>query len=329
MKRFFIHPEKVIKGIVSRIESKDYYVFDSTGNDIIRCSLRGKFKNEFKLKKDKLFHTDITVVGDLVEYELNTDGSGVIYKIGKRQNYISRKAPRIRGASYRGERLEQIIAANIDSIIVVSSVSEPVFNNKTIDRLLVIGESAGLNPVIVINKIDLDEKDQIKYWVDLYQRTGYRVIKTSAITSEGIAELKSLLDGKINLLFGHSGVGKSSLLNLMYTGLKLKVGKISSFTDKGTHTTVTSIMIKVDGSTFVIDTPGIREIDPFGIRKEDVGYYFIEFSNYSPECKFNTCTHFHEPGCAVIKAVEEGNISAERYESYLKILETVEEDILF
>ncbi len=281
------------------------------------------------MKKDKLFLTDIAVVGDSVEYEPNADGSGVIFKIDKRQTYISRKAPRIRGAGYRGERLEQIIASNIDSLFVVCSVSEPAFNNKTVDRLLIIGESAGLTPVIVINKIDLDEDNKIDYWVGLYVNIGYTVLKTSIITNEGIDKLRELLQGKINLFFGHSGVGKSSLLNRMYPELKLKVGSISSFTDKGTHTTVTSNMLKVNESTFVIDTPGIREIDPFGIRKEDVGHYFIEFPEYSSGCRFNTCTHDHEPGCAVIKSVEQGKIPAERYESYLKILETVEEDILF
>lgn len=115
----------------------------------------------------------------------------------------------------------------------------------------------------------------------------------------------------------------------MYPELSLKIGSISNFTDKGTHTTVTSKMIRISESTKVIDTPGIREIDPFGIRKEDVHHYFIEFAKYSDGCKFNTCTHFHEPGCRIIKAVEEGNISMERYESYLKILDTIEEDILF
>lgn len=260
---------------------------------------------------------------------MNADGSGVIYKIDKRKNYISRKAPRIRGASYRGERLEHIIAANLDSLFVVCSVLEPIFNNKTLDRLLVIGESAGLSPIIIINKIDLDKGNKIKYWIELYKGIGYTILPASIITEEGINDLKSHLDGKINLLFGHSGVGKSSLLNKIYPGLNLRVGKISNSTDKGTHTTVTSVMIKIKESTYVVDTPGIREIDPFGIRKEDLNHYFVEFSEYSSECKFNTCTHFHEPSCAVIKAVEEGNISRERYESYLKIVETIEEDIFF
>ncbi len=151
----------------------------------------------------------------------------------------------------------------------------------------------------------------------------------SVLTGKGVDAIKEKLKGKKNLFFGHSGVGKSSLINMLFPQLSLKTGEISSFTDKGTHTTVTSIMIKVDENTYVIDTPGIREIDPFGIRKEDLGHYFIEFINFISECKFNTCTHYHEPGCAVIKAVEDGEITIERYDSYLRMLETIEEDILF
>lgn len=264
-----------------------------------------------------------------MEYELNSDGTGVINKIEKRQNYLSRKAPRIRGASYRGERLEQIIAANIENLFIVSSVAEPIFNNKTIDRLLVTGERCGLNLFIIINKVDLDENNWIDDWVNLYKKVGYQVLKTSAVSGEGLNNLKDIMSGGKNLFFGHSGVGKSSLLNKIFHELKLKVGEISNFTEKGTHTTVTSIMIKQENNTFIIDTPGIREIDPFGIRKEDLGHYFIEFSEYSSNCRFNTCTHYHEPGCAVIDAVQKGMIFNERYESYLKILETIEEDILF
>ncbi len=269
------------------------------------------------------------MVGDLVEFELNQDGSGVIYKIGERKNYISRKAPRIRGASYRGERLEQIIAANIENLFIVSSTAEPIFNNKTIDRLLVIGESAKLNLFIVINKIDLDTENSIEHWIKLYTEIGYKVIKTSVISAEGLESLKSCLSNSKNLFFGHSGVGKSSLLNKMFPWLNLKIGEISNFTEKGTHTTVTSRMFEVENNTYIVDTPGIREIDPFGIRKEDLGHYFIEFSNFSSNCRFNTCTHFHEPNCAVIEAVQNNQISIERYESYLRMLETIEEDIVF
>ncbi len=259
---------------------------------------------------------------------MNEDGTGVIHTIYERKNYLSRKAPRIRGASYRGERLEHVIAANLDNLFIVGSTYEPSFNNKVIDRLLVIGESAHLNVIIIINKLDLG-KEEIKDWSKLYSSIGYKVFMLSALNNEGIHELREQLADKKNLFFGHSGVGKSSLINALFPNLELRVGEISSFTEKGTHTTVTSIMIRVANSTFVIDTPGIREIDPYGIKKEDLGHYFVEFSPYISDCKFNTCTHYHEPGCAVIKAVENEEISYKRYESYLKMLETIEEDIIF
>jgi ribosome biogenesis GTPase len=260
---------------------------------------------------------------------MNADGTGVIHKIDKRKNYLSRKAPKIRGAGFRGERLEQIIASNLDNLLIFSSVLEPAFNNKVLDRLLIMGETAHIPLSIIINKVDLDVNGTIKEWKDLYDSIGYKVFITSTISNQGLNDLRKSLQGKKNLFFGHSGVGKSSLLNKLFPELELKVGKISGFTDKGTHTTVTSTMIQIDEETFVIDTPGIREIEPFGIRKEDLGYYFIEFSEYINECKFNTCTHYHEPGCAVIEAVEKGAISLHRYESYLRILETIEEDINF
>ncbi len=291
--------------------------------------MKGKFKKDFKLKKEKLFKTDICVVGDFVDYDVIDKDTGVIHKIEKRQNYLSRKAPKIKGASYRGERLEQVIVANIDNLFITSSVFQPPFNNKTIDRFLVIGESSQIQIYIIINKLDLDEENLIDEWAELYKNIGYKVIKTSIITETGLQELKNMFGGKKNLLWGQSGVGKSSILNKIYPALELNVGDISNYTDKGKHTTVTSIMIETEPGTYIIDTPGVREIDPYGIRKEDLNHYFIEFPDYSTNCRFNTCTHLHEPGCAVIEAVENGQISAERYDSYLRILETIEQDILF
>ncbi len=169
----------------------------------------------------------------------------------------------------------------------------------------------------------------ISEWAELYRSIGYDVYLTSAETGSGVNELKSSLAGKINLFWGHSGVGKSSLLNKMYPELDLKTGIISSFTDKGKHTTVTAEMILVGPGTHIIDTPGLREVEPYGIRKEDLGHYFPEFLPYINKCKFNTCTHHHEPGCAVLEALEEGKISPYRYDSYLRILDTIEDDINF
>ena len=295
----------------------------------MRCSLPGKFQKEFNLKKDKLYKLDIACVGDFVEIEMNDDGTGVIQSIREKKNYISRKAPRIKGASRRGERLEQVIASNINNICIVTSVKSPSFNHKMVDRLIVAGESAHVKVILVINKIDLDKNDSIAEWKALYESLGYPVILTSTLNMTGIEEVKRNFEGSVSLLWGQSGVGKSSLLNTMYPDLELKTGEISTFTNKGTHTTVTSVLIPVEESTFVIDTPGVREIDPYGIKEEDLCHYFIEFAPYINECRFNTCTHSHEPGCAVVEAVEQNKISAERYESYINLLNTIEDDMIF
>lgn len=286
-------------------------------------------KNDFHLKKNKQYHTDIAVVGDLVEIELNKDGTGVIEKIFPRQNYLSRKAPKIKGSSYRGERLEQIIAANIDQLFIVTSIKNPDFNNKVVDRFIVASESSSIMCNIIINKIDLGDTKNFLKWKSFYEDMGYNVFLTSANNRHGLESLQKIFKGKRNLLWGHSGVGKSSLLNSLYPSLNLKVGLISSFNQKGKHTTVTSSLIKVDQDTYIIDTPGIREIDPYGIQKQDLGHYFREFSEIISGCRFSTCTHYHEPGCALIEAVHAGKISEIRYESYLRILETIEEDIIF
>jgi len=295
----------------------------------ILCSLKGKFKKDYEMKKDKLFFTDFIAVGDYVEFEMNKDLTGVITKIEERRNHLSRKLPKVRGASYRGERLEQVIAANIDNVIIITSVTSPEFNNRVLDRFLAAVESSHLKVIIVMNKIDLDETGISADWKNLYEGIGYRFILTSAETNVGISLLKEELRDAKNLFWGHSGVGKSSLLNKLYSELNLKIGEISQFSSKGTHTTVTSVMIKVEENTFIIDTPGIREIDPYGIRKSDLGHYFVEFVDYINTCKFNTCTHHHEPGCAVIAAVENNLISTERYDSYLRILDTIEDDLNF
>jgi ribosome biogenesis GTPase len=317
------------EGTICRIESKDVYVVDAKHHREIRCSMRGKFKKEYNLKKDKLFQTDIAVVGDQVLFSHNADGTGVIHTIQKRRNYLSRKAPRIKGASYRGERLEQIVASNIDNFFIISSFALPSFNNKAIDRFLVTGESSNLNTIIVINKIDLDEDEEIVPWYQLYKEIGYNVVLTSTKTMLGIKDLRLLVRGRTNLFWGHSGVGKSSLLNSLYSNLDLSIGEISTSNQKGKHTTVTVTMHEPEPGTFIVDTPGIREIDPYGIRKVDLSHYFLEFKEFIPRCKYNSCTHNHEPDCGIINAVETGKISEIRYESYLRILDTIEDDLFF
>ncbi len=321
--------EKSIKGRIVRIESKDYYVL-SQKDEVIRCYLRGKFQKEFELKKDKLYTLDIAAVGDFVDFKINEDRTGVIEKLYERENHISRKAPRIKGASYRGERLEQIIAANVDNLFIVASIKKPSFNNRSIDRLLVTAESSQIKPYLIINKIDLDKHNSAEKWKEFYEEIGYKVFLTSIQQTNSVfEEMKKHLNQKVSLFWGHSGVGKSSILNTLFPHLNFKVKEISNYSSKGTHTTVTVRMEKVGENTFVIDTPGIREIDPYGITKENLSHYFIEFLPFMQDCKFNTCTHHHEPGCAIIKAVENGKIFPERYESYLNLLNTIEEDLHF
>jgi ribosome biogenesis GTPase / thiamine phosphate phosphatase len=316
-----------IKGIISKIESKDYYVFGP--GKLIRCNLRGKFQKEFNLKKDKLYNLDIAVVGDEVEIEMNKDNTGTIVKVSERKNYISRKALKIKGGGQRGERLEQVIASNVDSVFVVASTVSPSFNSRFIDRLVVAGESSDMKINIIINKTDLGIDDDVKYFAKLYSDLGYKVFKTSVPERRNIEELRKELERNVNLFFGPSGVGKSSLLNELYPGLNFRVGDVSSSTSKGKHTTVTSVMNKVAEDTYIIDTPGVREFDPYGVKEEDLGHYFPEIAAVADRCKFNTCTHNHEPGCAVREAVEDESISPARYESYLNILRTIEDGLFF
>ncbi|MCK5590565.1 MAG: ribosome small subunit-dependent GTPase A [Candidatus Pacebacteria bacterium] len=303
-------------------------MFDEKKNIVI-CSIPGKLKNQYLLKNEKQYIIDIAAVGDTVKFKKNKDGTGVIVSIEERINYFSRKAPRIKGASYRGERLEQIISANIDNLVVITSVQKPNFNNKLLDRIIVAGESSHINITIVINKSDLQHNEEVSDWIKLYESLGYNIYLTSVVNGKGVKPLRENLSGRTNLFCGQSGVGKSSLLNLLYPQLKLKIGEISDSTQKGTHTTVTALLEEVEDKTTVIDTPGIREFESYGIKKEDLGHYFVEFLPFINECKFNTCTHFHEPGCAVVSAVSECKISEERYNSYLNLLDSIEDDMIF
>ena len=213
--------------------------------------------------------------------------------------------------------------------MIITSVSNPKFNNRLLDRILVAAESSKINPIIVINKIDLENSEFYEEWYELYHEIGYQVFLTSVTGNIGLFELKDRLMGNVNLFCGQSGVGKSSILNGLYPKLNLKVGDVSAVTQKGRHTTVSAVLKHVDNETVVIDTPGIREFAPYGIEKHDLAHYFIEFLPYINECKFNTCTHYHEPGCAVVEAVDNGEIDVQRYYSYLNLLETIEDETVY
>ena len=272
---------------------------------------------------------DLVTTGDFVEYEIQADGTGVIVDIYERKNYLSRKAPKIKGGGIRGERFEQVVAANVDNLFVVVSIFSPELNNKVIDRLIVTAHACKIQPYIIINKIDLDEDGFYLYWKDLYEKIGYKVFTTSIYEDEVFNQIHKALENKSNVFWGPSGVGKSSLLNKLFPELNLKVGEVSDYSNKGKHTTVTAVLKEVKKNTFVIDTPGIREIEPYGVKKIDLGHYFLDFEEYINNCKFHTCIHEHEPGCAVKRAFEKEKIAPERYESYLSILENIEDDMFF
>ena len=214
-------------------------------------------------------------------------------------------------------------------MFIVSSITEPSFNNKTVDRFLVTAESSGIKSNLIINKIDLDSEKKFTKWSSLYRSIGYYTLETSAVNGHNIDTIKNLIRNKKVLFWGPSGVGKSSILNQIDPELNLKIATVSPSTMKGKHTTVTSRLFFIEDETYIIDTPGVREIDPFGIKKEDLGHFFPEFRNFLNACRFNTCTHHHEPDCAVLRAVKDSLIPELRYESYLRILNTIEDDINF
>jgi len=214
-------------------------------------------------------------------------------------------------------------------VFIVSSITEPSFNNKTVDRFLVTAESSGIKSSLIINKIDLDSEKKFTKWSSLYRSIGYYTLETSAVNGHNIDTIKNLIRNKKVLFWGPSGVGKSSILNQIDPELNLKIATVSPSTMKGKHTTVTSRLFFIEDETYIIDTPGVREIDPFGIKKEDLGHFFPEFRNFLNACRFNTCTHHHEPDCSVLRAVKDSLIPELRYESYLRILNTIEDDINF
>ncbi len=319
-----------ITGLLIRIEGQSHWVLREDDDSVIRCVLRGKFKHDLRLKRGKLLNTDVAVVGDTVDFDLIDGGEGVIHAVHTRKNFISRKAPKIKGASARGERLEQVIASNIDRLFIVGSFGSPPFNNRVVDRFLVIAESSDIQPVLVFNKTDLVEiPEELELWEELYTGLGYQVFKVSATQGSGIKELRAEVMGKKSLFWGHSGVGKSSILNALFPGLELATGDVSLYSQRGKHTTVIVNMNRINSNTFLVDTPGIREIAPFGIKKEDLAHYFVDLAGHLQGCKYKPCTHQHEPGCAVIDAVENEEISVDRYESYLRLLMNIEEDMVY
>ena len=300
-----------MKGVVVKSTGSWYLVRDAEGK-LHRARLRGKFK----LKGMKV--SNPLAVGDRVEFDVETTGedTAVIHKIEDRENYIIRQSTHKTAFSH-------IIAANLDQALLIVTLVSPRTSFGFIDRFLVTAEAYDIPTILVFNKTDLydDEmRDYQRQISHMYQQIGYNSITVSAKSSEGIAEMNSLLEGKTTLLSGHSGVGKSTLINIIVPDLELKTSEISDFSDKGVHTTTFAEMFEVDKDTYIIDTPGIKELGIVDIPKNQLGHYFPEMRDRMNQCRFNNCTHFNEPGCAIVEAVRHNEISLTRYESYLSML---------
>lgn len=273
----------------------------------VTCILRGRLK-----RRD--FQGDIIGIGDLVKYSPLPDGSGVIEEILPRHSELVRLDPTPRG-DYR-----QILLANPDQLVCVFACTHPTPHLRMLDRFLVIAEKQQLKAIIVANKLDLaggmEEAEKI---FGIYPSLGYPVIYTTALTGIGVEELRSVLTGKVSALAGPSGVGKSSLLNALQPGLGLAVREISSKLEKGRHTTVVRELFPLKEGGYVADLPGLRRVALWDTQPEELDGYFPEIRDLVAQCQYNDCTHQNDPGCAVIKAVEEGRVSAARYESYLRL----------
>lgn len=300
-----------MQGIVIR-STGAWYEVRTNDKKIVSCRLRGKFKLQ------DLKVTNPIAVGDRVEWEWEKDQkTGVITDILPRENYIIRK-------SVHKTAHAHLIATNIDQAIIIATLVAPRTSFGFIDRFLVSAETFRIPAVVVFNKSDLLDKEALHYQAEImqiYTEIGYSCLQTSVISQEGISDFEKILQGKVSLLSGHSGVGKSSLINAINPSLNLKTGEISDFSQKGKHTTTFAEMFELSENTFIIDTPGIKELGLVEIEADELSHYFPEMRKYLGECKFGSrCLHIHEPQCKVIEAVESGEIALFRYESYLSML---------
>ncbi len=289
-----------------------WYEVRNAGGGLFKARLRGR------LRLGGSRSTNPVVVGDEVECTVDEAGEVWIEQVAPRRNYIIRRSSNL-------SRESHIIAANIDRAIVVATLFSPATVPEFIDRFLVTCEAYRIPATIVLNKIDLAMSEgmeaAVRHFAELYERAGYRVMPVSALTGQGMDELKELLQGRTTLISGNSGVGKSTLIKAVSPGLDIRIGEISQAHGKGMHTTTFSQIYPLSGGGDIIDTPGIKGFGLVDIGGGELYHYFPDLMRVAPECQYYNCTHTHEPGCAVIRAVESGEISEQRYISYLKMLE--------
>lgn len=304
-----------MKGLVIKNTGSWYTVKTDDGQLI-----ESKIKGNFRLKGIR--STNPVAVGDHVEIITNQEGTAFISAIEDRRNYIIRKSPNLSKQSH-------ILAANVDQALLVVTVNYPQTSTTFIDRFLASAEAYSVPVVLVFNKHDLLSEEEMHYekmMCTLYETVGYKCVEISAETGEGVEQLFPILKDKISLLSGNSGVGKSTLINRLIPHASQRTAEISDAHNTGMHTTTFSEMIELPEGGYLIDTPGIKGFGTFDIEKEELTSYFKEIFHFSKDCRFSNCTHTHEPGCAVIKAVEDHFIAASRYQSYLSMLEDKDEN---
>lgn len=302
-----------MKGIVTKSTGSWYFLRDDSGK-IIHGRIRGKFR------LDNIKHTNPIAVGDLVDYEIDSEGIATIHNIHERKNYIIRRSVNL-------SKKTHIIASNIDRAFLVVTVNNPKTSFGFIDRFLVTAEAYHIPATLIFNKMDSYNEEQLKIieeYKSIYEKIGYETIGVSAITGFNLEELKVKLKAITSLVSGHSGVGKSTLLNTLYPDLKLKTSEVSDFNQKGQHTTTFAEMYEWPFGGFIIDTPGIKEFGLVDMEKEEIQNYFPEINELKNQCKFDNCLHLNEPKCAVIEAVENDEVAQSRFESYLGFLEEIQ-----
>ena len=302
-------------GLVIKNTGSWYTVKTDDGGQLIDCKIKGNFR----LKGIR--STNPVAVGDRVTIIPNAEGTAFITAIEDRRNYIIRKSSNLSKQSH-------IIAANVDQAFLVVTVNYPQTSTTFIDRFLASAEAYRVPVTLLFNKTDLLSEEELRYqqmMIDLYDTVGYQCLAISVETGEGIDKVMDMLTGKVTVLSGNSGVGKSTLINRLLPGVNLRTSDISDAHNSGMHTTTFSEMIPLPLGGYIIDTPGIKGFGTFDIEPEELTGYFKEIFRFSKECRFSNCTHTHEPGCAVLKAVEEHFISQSRYQSYLSMMEDKEE----
>lgn len=305
------------EGLVVKNTGSSYIVLTDAG-----CEVACKIKGKFRLKGIRT--TNPVAVGDRVVIRPQPDGTAYITEICQRKNYIIRRASNLSKESH-------ILAANLDQVCLIVTLASPTTSTTFIDRFLSTAEAYRVPALLVINKVDLLEEEAggrellegVSY---LYESVGYRVVHTSVKTGEGIDRLRGLLAGKLSLLSGNSGVGKTSLINCLVPGLGLRTAEISTTHLTGMHTTTFSEMFALPEGGYIIDTPGVKGFGTIDYDKYEVSHFFPEIFRESAHCRYSNCTHTHEPGCAVVKALEDSRIAQSRYASYLSILDDIDHE---